>query len=522
MFMRGLKYGTGLAFLVAGGLPVLAADLPSMAASPAPFRGDNFFTRLYHAYADEWGLPAWPVADPNAPPSRRGPDQIAAAPVSQPPYPFTDWPFGGSDGVAIATPNAVDSPFMRAISPTPVGKALEDAHIQIYGWVNVGGNVSTAKTGYGGNAPVAYAYSPDIVQLDQAVVYIERVPDTVQKDHIDWGFRVSPIYGENYRYTAAYGWLTNPYIYHNHYEGFDMPMAYGEVYLPYFNEGTTVRVGRYISVPDIEAQLAPNNYMYSHSLTYTFDNYTNTGMVITNRINKNWMAQFGISAGTETFPWQATHINLPGYSGQRDPGTQPTFTGCVQYQTDSGWDNIQPCFNGINNGQWGYNNLQWFGSTFYHKFTDKFHVSAEAYYEFQRNVNNAQVPLGGTLPNGNATYAGTPYQFMANPPLAAQCGTSLNVCPVAKEYGLLAYWNYQFTPLDNISLRTEFYNDENGQRTGYATRYIDFGLGWQHWFSPQIEVRPEVTYYESLDQPAFDNGTVHHLVFVGGDVIFHF
>ena len=32
-----------------------------------------------------------------------------------------------------------------------------------------------------------------------------------------------------------------------------------------------IRVGRYISLPDIEAQLAPNNYTYSHSLLYTFD-----------------------------------------------------------------------------------------------------------------------------------------------------------------------------------------------------------------------------------------------------------
>jgi len=31
-------------------------------------------------------------------------------------------------------------------------------------------------------------------------------------------------------------------------------------------------------LPDIEAQLAPNNYTYSHSLTYGYDNYTNTGI----------------------------------------------------------------------------------------------------------------------------------------------------------------------------------------------------------------------------------------------------
>jgi hypothetical protein len=35
--------------------------------------------------------------------------------------------------------------------------------------------------------------------------------------------------------------------------------------------GLDIRLGRFISIPDIEAQLAPNNYTNVHSLTYTFD-----------------------------------------------------------------------------------------------------------------------------------------------------------------------------------------------------------------------------------------------------------
>jgi hypothetical protein len=33
-------------------------------------------------------------------------------------------------------------------------------------------------------------------------------------------------------------------------------------------------------------------------------------------------------------------------------------------------------------------------------------------------------------------------------------------------------------------------------------------LGWQHWFSPQIEVRPEIGYCRSLNAYAF-NGNVN-------------
>jgi hypothetical protein len=472
----------------------------------------EFFWILFNAYADEWNR--LPPDEPNGPPTRRTAEHIAPAPQTSPPYPFTDWPFGGTEVIGGATPNSIDSPLMKAlIGGTPFGKPLEDAHVQVYGWVAVGANVSTAH-GFGGNNPASYAFTPDTVELDQAVVYIERVPDTVQKDRIDWGFRLSPIYGENYRYTTALGLFSNQLVYQNHFNGFDLPMAYAELYVPWVAEGVIFRLGRYISVPDIEAQLAPNNYMYSHSITYTFDNYTNTGLMTSVKLNRNWMAQFGVSAGTETFPWNAKITSIPGYTGPRDPGAQPTFTGCVQYETNNAWDNVYLCANDINNGQWGYNNLQWFGGTWFHNFTDKFHVSIESYYEFERGVRN--------INNSGGSYFGTPWLGMANPPNQAHCSNPNVPSCTANEYGLLAYWNYRIGTFDNLSLRTEYYDDINGQRTGIATRYIDVGIGWQHWFGPQVEIRPEITYYRSIDNPAFSNGTQSNLLFVGGDVIWHF
>jgi len=116
--------------------------------APAPAES-NFFTRLYHAYADEWGMATAPV-DPNAPPGppTRRPPPWPAAPESTPPMPFADWPQGGVDYIGESTPNAVDSPLMKAIgTDNIVGQTLNDEHIQIYGWLNPGGNVSSAKQG---------------------------------------------------------------------------------------------------------------------------------------------------------------------------------------------------------------------------------------------------------------------------------------------------------------------------------------------------------------------------------------
>src|SRR5476651_2120353 len=147
---------------------------------------------------------------------------------------------------------------------------------------------------------MAYMYTPNTAQLDQTVLYIERVPDTVQTDHVDWGFRLSGLYGENYRYTTAYGIFSNQLLHRNAVNGVDVPMEYGEIYIPQIAKGLLLRFGRYISIPDIEAQLAPNNYMYSHSMTYSFDNYTNEGLVGSLAVANNFIVQLGVVAGSDT------------------------------------------------------------------------------------------------------------------------------------------------------------------------------------------------------------------------------
>ena len=60
-----------------------------------------------------------------------------------------------------------------------------------------------------------------------------------------------------------------------------------------------------------------------------------------------------------------------------------------------------------------------------------------------------------------------------------------------------------------------------GQRTGFAASYYDVGIGWQHWLSPQIEMRPEFTAYFS-DKPSFNLGLAKTERVFSGDIIWHF
>jgi hypothetical protein len=501
------------------------------------YLGTTFWERLFNYYRLEWGHDTAP-ADPKAPPPRRV--DWPAAPESSPPMPFAEWPYGGTTNLGVTRPSSVDSPLMAALGNTSLGSWMNDNHIQVYGWINGGGNLST-NTVRGGNAPTAYDYNPNTVQLDQAVVYIERLPDTVQKDHIDWGFRLAPIYDENYRYTTAFGLWSYQLLNQNANYGYDLPMAYGEVFIPWLAEGLLIRFGRYISIPDIEAQLAPNNYMYTHSMTYTFDNSTNTGIQTSLALDKNWVVQLGLLVGSDTLPWRAgekipnpfPNPLYPGATFLKDPGAVPSITAGVRWNSNDGKDNVYVVADAINGGQWGYNNLQWFGLTYYHKFDDRWHIAFETYNLHQNNVPNALNPL---VTNQNHTgffdQGGTPFspQYIPfNAPNLAKCSNTVVLSCTASVQTYVTYLSYKPTPLDNISYRLEYYDDEQGQRTGTKTAYFETGIGWQHWFSPQIEIRPEVTYYKSLSAFAF-NGNANlgipanrNYALVGAaDVILHF
>jgi hypothetical protein len=513
-------------------------------APDAPYReykcldaylGTGVLERLINYYRLEWGHSKAP-SDPDAPDARR--KGWPEAPATTPPYPYTEWPYGGTTLLGVTRPNSVDSPLMVAVANTDFGQMLKADHIQIYGWINGGGNISTNTVTPGGNFPISYVYTPNRDQLDQAVVYVERVPDTVQTDHVDWGFRISGLYGETYRYTTALGFADNQLHGHDLFNGYDSPMLYGEVFMPQFAEGLMVRYGRFISIPDIEQQLAPNNYMYIHSLSYAFDGFTNTGIIGTLAVNRNWILQFGVTCGTDTMCWNigATVPNPfpnPVFSGAtmpKDPGAQLSFTAGARWQSDSGWDSVYVVENGINNGTWGYNNLQWTGLTWYHRFSSDWHLAWETYLSQQRNVLNITDPLGIIAKGGFPFSPANGFRF--NAPFFAQCDDPAVLTCTANAIGSVMYLNHQFSPLDNLTFRAEYFDDMQGQRTGTKTNYVDFGVGWQHWFSPQIEIRPEMDYYRSIDAPAF-NGNTNALpvaippnkrdtVIVAADVILHY
>jgi Putative beta-barrel porin-2, OmpL-like. bbp2 len=258
---------------------------------------EPFAQRLGEAFLEQLGTPAYTPPDPNAPNPRR----IPPPPFDSPPFPSGDWQIGGTP--IIGDPGELAPyPLMQAIYEGPGGQAWKGSKFQIYGWVNFSGNISTShpsSASQNGNFPLVYDIRPNRMEPNQFVLYLERLPNENQTDHIDWGFRVAFLYGLDYRFTISRGWFSDQLLIHNSYTGFDMPMVYLDLYIPYVFEGMNIRIGRIISEPDIEAQLAPNNLMATHSILYGFDPYCQEGIFTTTKINDQWTIQAGISDGND-------------------------------------------------------------------------------------------------------------------------------------------------------------------------------------------------------------------------------
>jgi hypothetical protein len=379
---------------------------------------------------------------------------------------------------------------------TPCTEAIKDCRIKFDGWVTSSGNWSTVNNS---NTPASYWIVPNRYELDQLVFRLERYPDTVQQDHIDYGFRFIALYGMDYRYTTAGGWASDQLLKHNLLYGWDPTEEYINFYIPGFLGGTDIRIGRWIACPDIETQYAPDNYMGSHSILFTFDTYTNTGIMLTQMINKQWTAQFAIHAGTDMAPWYQ--------------GSLLTWAAGLRWVACDNNDAIYTWLNALNSAEFrhfeqygqplGHDNFNYWVSTWEHRFNRDVVTKTEGYFMWQFNAE-----LGGTPSAG-------PVQ-----PYGGGGGNGVLLPGRSLTYGLLNYTMFAFTEQDYITLRNEWWRDERGMRSGFPGTYTSSAIGLSHNFNAVLQIRPEIGYYRNWNEPAFGLGTSRGMVMYGFDMTF--
>jgi hypothetical protein len=309
------------------------------------------------------------------------------------------------------------------------------------------------------------------------------------------------MYGEDYRYTTAGGWGSEQLLKHNLYYGWDPTEVYGNVYIPGLWGGTDIRIGRWIACPDIETQYSVNNYMGSHSILFTYDTYTNTGLMVSQKLNDQWEVQAALTAGTDMAPWY--------------PGAIPTFGAGLRWVSKDNNDSFYTWLNQCNDAQFrhfteygqplGHDNFNYIVSTWTHRFSDEVHTSTEAYYMWQYNAE-----LGGTPSAGPVE------------PYGGGGGNGKLLPGLSTAYGILNYTMFGITPRDYITIRNEWYADERGMRTGTPGQYTSHTIGLSHQFNDVMMIRPEIGFYRNWTNDAFDNGTKRNLLLAGFDFTVRF
>lgn len=468
-----------------------------------------------------------------------------------PVFPSTEW-LGVGGTLPIGVPDTdQEYPLEKAIYK--VIPQLKKHRIKIYGWGNPGMDYSSS---HNSNIPNSYAIVPRKMELDQAIFRVERTPDTVQTEHMDWGFRATMLYGIDYRWTTAEGWYpaSKQLLQHNYLYGLDPVELYGMVYVPKVFQGMVMKFGRYISPPDIEAQLAPDNFLWTHSQMFTVDCYTQTGLINAIKLNDNWTIQAAISAGADIAPWDKAAIptglflarwvsktnndsiygGINQFNNGRFRGARAVLSQQQMISSINGLIQQSAALNGgtpdtsvgnftnfdgstyqFNNLQPpAHDNLQQLNLTWEHRFNKKGTIvtMTEAYFLYQWNAL-----VGGTVNNG------PPHNY------AGLTGPGSYINGIAPALGLVNYTAFKVTDKDYICLRpVDYLFDYKGERTGFPTTMTSWTIGWCHRFNNLICIRPEIRYDRALNYnnqtivKPYDNGHRRYQFTFGLDCIARF
>ena len=434
----------------------------------------SVWNRFGNFYLADWkGL----AAAPAEPAARRALD----APLDSPPFPSSDWGYGGSTAIGLPDSN---------VYPTMSALKQEKNRVHLYGWVDASVNASTSSDT---NYPVTYGFIPNRPVMNQAVLTLERQPDTLQRSHFDWGFHLSGFFGADYRYTIAKGYGSSQLLEDNRQYGFDPLWESVDLYFP-VKEGLIVRFGRFPSVPGIETQLTPGNYTISHSLVFSAAPSTETGAIATLKLTPQWMVQLGISAGHDVAPWTEDR--------------KPSAIACLDYSTRTNHDNLYLCASGINDGRYAYDNVQHFDLTWNHRLSARWNTSTEMWGMYERDVPNVAHNVDDPLPPETG----------AN---GAFCAAGQRSC-FAPEYAAMNYLNYEVNSKLFVGLRSDFLNDKKGQRTGIAGKYTENTLYATKTFGTTVMLRPELRFDHSWDRPGYNGGKARNQLFFGVDLIYKF
>lgn len=375
------------------------------------------------------------------------------------PYPLRSWRalllVGWLAWIGIAVHAEIECPETtpRWFDQTACGQRLAAKRWNISGWTEMAFTVSTADNN---QLPLGFNYLANEFTLQQNWLRLERTADQ-EGDALDWGFRNDWILpGTDYRFTLPRGLfndqLTADGGQPNRY-GIDAVQFYGEVWAPHLAEGIDVKVGRFLLPYGFETTEAITTPFVSRAYSFLYNPFTQFGVLSTTKLNDQWSVYFGLTAGNDVVI---------------DPANEPTLDlGCR-------WTSPKAChsvnvFGIFGEGQFNaaenFNNPNLIDIVYTHAITEEWTSVCDLHCGWQRDVPGL----------GNVSWQ-----------------------------GFAKYFSYQVTPEFALNLRGEYFNDQDGNRTGFRGVYRNLTTGFACKPRTNLILRSEVRVDYNNDSRPFD------------------
>jgi hypothetical protein len=403
----------------------------------------------------------------------------AEAPVSLPP-------------TAPTSPPAPDRwLLMRELQGTWNGGLLDDHRMSISGWVD---SSFTASTAGASNEPMTWNDRANRLLVQQFFLRAERTVVATGTTEPTFGFRSDWLVGTDYRFTLARGvfngQLANADGAQNLY-GVDPIQFYGEAYFPTVASGLDVKVGRFYCPIGEESNEAVSTPLASRSYTFTTEPFTHFGVLTLLTVNPEWSMHACLVNGNDIVFDDGQELRFIG----RVQWTQPGGRNTVAFGTAVG----RGKFNiGAPNAAatvataaepFGRNNLNVFDVVYTHTFNPVLSYTLETAYGYTTNVPPAAAPGEANRPGGGT----------------AAFASAVN------------YLFFTMSPRLSATGRLEFFDDFQGQRTGFEGLYTAATAGVQFRPRKDVILRPELRYDFNEESRPFEGK--HDLFTATMDVI---
>jgi hypothetical protein len=382
---------------------------------------------------------------------------------------------------------------MREAQGTWVGALLDDQRTTLSGWVEPSYTFSSAARN---NQPMVWNDRANEFLLQQAWFRLDRPVVTTGTTQPTVGYRLDVLYGSDYRFTLPRGLLNdqlkNSTGAQNLY-GVDPIQFYVNAYFPNLFQGTEIRLGRCYCPFGYESNEAISTPLLSRAYDFNTSPFTHCGLMALTTFSPKWSANLMLVNGNDVF--------------FADPAEELRFVGKLQWTSPDRRDSVAvstslgrgkfnagepfaPATVATANEPAGRNNVNVFDVIWTHAFDPRLSYALETTFGYEYGVP-ANVP-GGIIKE-DAT-EGTMHWAAA-----------------------INYLTYVIDPHWSALTRVEFFDDFEGQRTGFEGLYSVVTAGLQYRPYKGLWIRPEVRYDYNNESRPFEGK--HWLLTVAGDVI---